>query len=90
MAYYGWLLEFMRMPLRLGRFPGAVWVTSLRLRPNSVRMELSVIILTLVEVLVFETTKLYKVELMVVSVFVAVDFHVVTLVDLLLDVLVHL
>jgi len=90
MAYYGWLLEFMRMPLRLGRFPGAGWVTSLRLRPNSVRMELSVIILTLVEVLVFEATKLYKVELMVVSVFVAVDFHVVTLVDLLLDVLVHL
>ena len=30
-----------------------------RLRPDSVRMELSVVILTLVEVLVLETTKLY-------------------------------
>ena len=80
----------MRMPMRLGTFPGAGWVTLLRLRPDSVRMELSVVILTLVEVLVFETTKLYEVELMVVSVFIAVDFHVVTVVDLLLDVLVHL
>ena len=78
------------MPMRLGTFPGAGWVTSLRLRPDSVRMELSVVILTLVEVLVFETTKLYEVELMVVSVFIGVDFHVVTVVDLLLDVLVHL
>ena len=80
----------MRMPMRLGTFPGAGWVTSLRLRPDSMCMELSVVILTLVEVLVFETTKLYEVELMVVSVFIAVDFHVVTVVDLLLDVLVHL
>ena len=31
-----------------------------------------------------------EVELMVVSVFVGVDFHVVTVADLLLDVLVHL
>ena len=78
------------MPMRLGTFPGAGWVTSLRLRPDSMCMELSVVILTLVEVLVFETTKLYEVELMVVSVFIGVDFHVVTVVDLLLDVLVHL
>ena len=49
----------MRIPLRLGMFPGAGWVRSLRLRPDSVRMELSVVILTLVEVLVLETTKLY-------------------------------
>ena len=49
----------MRIPLRLETFPGAGWGTSLRLRPDSVRMELSVVILTLVKVLVFETTKLY-------------------------------
>ena len=47
-----------RMPLRLGTFAGAVWVKSLRLSPDSVRMKLSVVILTLVEVLVLDTMQL--------------------------------
>ena len=38
--------------------PGAGWVTYFRLRPDSVCIELSVVILTLVEELVDETTKL--------------------------------
>ena len=42
----------------LGTFPGAGWETSLRLRPVSVRMELSVVIRTLVDELVEDTTKL--------------------------------
>jgi len=42
----------------LGMFPEAGRETSLRLRPVSVCMELSVVILTLVEELVEDTTKL--------------------------------
>ena len=50
------------------------------------------VILTLVEVLVLETTKLYatKLQLMMFPVILRVDFYVVTVVDLLLDVFVHL
>ena len=51
-------LERMSIPRSLGTTPGAGLVTSLRLRPVSVRIELSVVILTLVEELVEETTKL--------------------------------
>ena len=46
------------MPLKQGTSPGAGWVMSLRLRPNWVHIELSVVILTLVEELVLDTTKL--------------------------------
>ena len=48
----------MSIPRGLGTTPGAGVVTLLRLRPVSVHMELSVVILTLVEELVEETTKL--------------------------------
>ena len=46
------------MPGRLGTTPGAGLVTLVRLRPVSVHIELSVVILTLVEEPVEETTKL--------------------------------
>ena len=46
------------MPRRLGTTPGAGLVTLLRLSSDSVRIEESVVILTLVEELVDETTKL--------------------------------
>ena len=53
-------LDWIRMPRRLGTIPEAGLVTLLRLRPVSVRMELSVVILTFVDKLVEDTTKLYS------------------------------
>ena len=44
------------MPLRLGTTPRAGLVTPFKLRPDSVCMDESVVILTLVDVLVEETT----------------------------------
>ena len=58
-AKYSAHLDRIRIPWRLGTISGAGLVTSLRLRPVSVRIELSVIILTLVDELVEDTTKLY-------------------------------
>ena len=58
-AKYSVHLDQIRIPRRLGTIPGAGLVTSLRLRPVSVRMELWVVILTLVDKLVEDTTKFY-------------------------------
>ena len=58
-AKYSAHLDQSRIPRRLGTIPGAGLVTSLRLRPVSVCMELSVVILTLVDELVEDNTKLY-------------------------------
>ena len=52
-------LDRVRTPRRLGTILGTGLVTLLRLRPFSVRMELSVVILTLVDELVEDTTKMY-------------------------------
>ena len=62
-AKYSVHLDRIRMPRRLGTIPGAGLVTSLRLRPVSVRMELSVVIFTLVDKLVEDTTKFYPTKL---------------------------
>ena len=58
-AKYSAHLDQNRIPRRLGAILGAGLVTLLRLRPVSVRMELSVVILTLVDELVEDITKLY-------------------------------
>ena len=58
-AKYSAHLDRIRIPRRLGTIQGAGLVTSLRLRPVSVGMELSVVILTLVDEPVEDTTKLY-------------------------------
>ena len=57
------------MPWRLGTSPGAGWVTSFRLRLDSVCMELSVVILTLVEELVDDHKVVaHKVQLIILPV----------------------
>ena len=51
-------LEGIRIPQRLDTSPGTGWVMSLRLKPDSMHMDESIVILSFVDELVDEITKL--------------------------------